>query len=107
MMEVSYSVTERKSALITPRESIRVAIETLRREFDLPERCRVVGGREFDDGSAESITVRRTVEHNGGSHSWDSDEHYREHREGDRRVLAVIDMLLEADNAHADAGDFR
>jgi len=100
-MEVRYSETTRMKAQITKREAIRIAIATLRIEFDIPQHSWVSGIKEDDEHK-----LMKSVEHCGGSHSWNSKEIHRTARPEDNRVLEVISYLLLADQRYVDAGDF-
>jgi len=88
-------------AQITKREAIRIAIQTLRDEFDIPEHSWVSDLKE--DGERK---LMRSVEYSGGSHSWDETEIHRTAKPGDGRVLEVISYLQEADRGYVERGEF-
>ena len=89
-MEVKFSETKYKTAIIDRREEIRIAISVLRNEFDIPERSWIEDG-----GSDESTVLMMNVGYSGGSHSWDEKEVHRNAVPGDERVLDVISYLQD------------
>ncbi len=88
MMEINFSETKYKTVNISRREAIRITIETLRIEFDIPERSWIEGGCED-----ETTVIMKNVERSGGSHSWDEKKVHRVAAPGDKRVLDVISYL--------------
>ena len=104
-MEVKFREIVEKRAHLGNRESIRVAIEVIRRECDLPETCYY---SETDKGADGEVcnTIRRVHEYGGGSHSWDEHKYYRDAMPFDLAALNTISKLQEADKNYSDNGEY-
>lgn len=89
-MKISYSQTRMHEAHISDDESRRIAIDVLRREFELPTGCFI---SEKNEVVQEHLT-------GGGSHSWFEKQVLRPASGDDSQVLGIITELEVRNGAH-------
>jgi hypothetical protein len=81
-MKITYTKTKRVKTEISDDEADRIAIEVLRKRFDIPK-----------DAYIDEGWLKFEYENHGGTHSWTTEEVKRKATIADRMAVDILDHL--------------